>query len=102
MDDFESAPGRLIPLGNATLDLLPAEVGRPGYARADLRPGVVHIGVGGFHRAHQAMYFDELARRGAGRDWGETGVGLHSPQMGEVMSAQDCLYTVVNPRLRDA
>jgi fructuronate reductase/mannitol 2-dehydrogenase len=67
----------------------------PSYSRGDLRPGVVHIGVGGFHRAHQAVYFDELARGGLAREWALTGVGLHSPQMGQVMQAQDCLYLVV-------
>lgn len=95
MNDAEGTRGHVIPLSDAMLPLLPAGVSRPRYARADLRPGIVHIGVGGFHRAHQAVYFDELAGRGAGRDWGVTGVGLHSPQMGEVMNAQDCLYLVV-------
>jgi fructuronate reductase/mannitol 2-dehydrogenase len=60
----------------------------------------VHIGVGGFHRAHQAVYFDELARRGLADGWGLTGVGLHRPQMSEVMRAQDCLYLVVERGVR--
>ncbi len=84
-----------VPLTEAHLRDLPDAVGVPGYDRAALRPGVVHIGVGGFHRAHQAVYFDEIARRGLSTDWGLTGVGLHRPQMGEVMRAQDCLYLVV-------
>ncbi|HYN96025.1 MAG TPA: mannitol dehydrogenase family protein [Pilimelia sp.] len=82
-------------LTDATLHSLPEAVNAPGYERAALRPGVVHIGVGGFHRAHQAVYFDDVARRGLADDWGVTGVGLRSPQMGEVMRAQDCLYLVV-------
>jgi mannitol 2-dehydrogenase len=95
MNDVNGAPDQLVSLGDATLHLLPAGIDQPAYSRADLRPGVVHIGVGGFHRAHQAVYFDELARRGPDPEWGLTGVGLHSPRMGEVMNAQDCLYTVV-------
>jgi fructuronate reductase/mannitol 2-dehydrogenase len=67
----------------------------PSYDRSDLTPAVVHIGVGGFHRAHQAVYFDDLASRGISTDWGITGVGLRSPQMGEVLSDQDHLYTLV-------
>ncbi len=81
-------------LTDDNLASLPATVDVPGYDRAALRRGVVHIGVGGFHRAHQAVYFDDLARRGV-TDWGLTGVGLHRPQMGEVMRRQDCLYMVV-------
>src|SRR3712207_6299278 len=94
-----SAPTRAaapaVPLSDRTLRDLPPEVSTPTYDRAALRPGVVHIGVGGFHRAHQAVYFDELARRGQAGDWGLTGVGLRSPQMGEVLRAQDCMYLVV-------
>jgi fructuronate reductase/mannitol 2-dehydrogenase len=90
-----------IPLNNTTLAALPADVRVPAYRRSDLRPGVVHIGVGGFHRAHQAVYFDELASRGLAGEWSLTGVGLHSPQMGQVMDTQDCLY-VVAERGREA
>jgi fructuronate reductase/mannitol 2-dehydrogenase len=66
----------------------------PPYSREALTPGVVHIGVGSFHRAHQALYFDELAQRGA-TDWGVIGVGLHSRTMKEALEPQDLLYTVV-------
>jgi mannitol 2-dehydrogenase len=74
---------------------LPGGVDVPGYDRTSLEPAVVHIGVGGFHRAHQAVYFDELARTGVSTAWGITGVGLRSPQMGEVLGDQDRLYTLV-------
>ncbi|GAB2594074.1 mannitol 2-dehydrogenase [Paractinoplanes abujensis] len=84
-----------VALTAAALVSLPEGVDAPGYDRAALRSGVVHFGVGGFHRAHQAVYFDELARRGLADGWGLTGVGLHRPEMGEVMRAQDCLYLVV-------
>jgi mannitol 2-dehydrogenase len=86
---------RATPLCDATLSVLPATVDAPLYDRHALRSGVVHFGVGGFHRAHQAVYFDEIARRGLSRQWGVTGVGLHRPRMREVMRAQDCLYMVV-------
>lgn len=56
------------PLTDATLDSLPDGVAAPGYDRRALRPGVVHIGVGGFHRAHQGVYFDDLARQGSAGD----------------------------------
>ena len=85
---------RPVPLSEKTLHELPGEVSVPDYDRGALVPSVVHIGVGGFHRAHQAVYFDELARRGH-RDWGLVGVGMHSPQIGEVLDAQDRLYAVV-------
>jgi mannitol 2-dehydrogenase len=70
------------------------QVGVPGYDRGALTAGVVHISVGGFHRAHQALYFDELAHLGE-TGWGVVGVGLHRPQMGRVLSDQYGLFTVV-------
>jgi mannitol 2-dehydrogenase len=82
-------------LVDAALDAADAsEVGVPEYDRGALRGAVVHIGVGGFHRAHQALYFDELAQLGE-TDWGVVGVGLNRPQMGEVLSDQYGLFTVV-------
>src|SRR4051794_19531773 len=89
-----SAPAVVRPLRNETLDHRPPRVAVPTYDRAELTPGVVHIGVGGFHRAHQALYFDELAERGVG-DWGVIGVGLRSRVMKEALEPQDLLYTVV-------
>ena len=47
----------------------------PDYDRSRLEVGVVHFGVGGFHRAHQAMYHDRLMNRGQGLDWAICGVG---------------------------
>jgi mannitol-1-phosphate/altronate dehydrogenase len=66
----------------------------PGYNRARLEPAIVHFGVGGFHRAHQAVYFDQLAELGFTR-WGMIGVGIRRPEMGQVLDAQDNLFTVV-------
>jgi fructuronate reductase/mannitol 2-dehydrogenase len=88
------APVPPVKLCDAVLDRLPAGVQRPLYDRAALTPSMVHIGVGGFHRAHQAVYLDDLAATGV-TDWGVVGVGLHSPQMGQVLAAQDRLHLVV-------
>jgi mannitol 2-dehydrogenase len=66
----------------------------PNYDRGSLVPAVVHLGVGGFHRAHQAVYFDQLAATGC-TDWGVVGVGISRPELGEVLEAQDHLFLVV-------
>lgn len=69
----------------------------PTYERAAVTTGIVHFGVGGFHRAHQAMYLDRLMNAGQALDWGICGVGLlpHDAHVRDVMAAQDCLYTLV-------
>ncbi|MCU1595949.1 MAG: mannitol dehydrogenase [Frankiales bacterium] len=76
------------------LDGFATTVEVPAYDRSKLVPAVVHFGVGGFHRAHQALYFDELAELGE-TGWGVVGVGLRRPEMGQVLRAQDGLFTVV-------
>jgi mannitol 2-dehydrogenase len=103
MDRIDSSPVRgadagtpAVPLRRANLGRLPAHVEVPRYDRGALRPAVVHISVGSFHRAHQALYFDDLAQAGISDRWGLTGVGLHRPQMRDVLSAQDGLYSVVS------
>lgn len=87
------------PLNARSLAHHAALVSVPTYDRAALRPGVVHLSVGAFHRSHQAVYFDELARRGFGDGWALTGVGLHRRDMKDALDSQDGLYTVVT---RDA
>src|SRR5215813_431211 len=84
-------------LSQSTLDDLPTGVARPEYDRRAVRIGIVHLGVGGFHRAHQAMYLDRLLALGEATDWGICGVGVlpQDAQMAEVMAKQDCLYTLV-------
>lgn len=90
-----SAPTpRPVALREENLDRLPDDVSVPGYDRSALRPAVVHVGVGGFHRAHQGEYLDDLARTGE-TGWGLVGVGLRSPEMGQVMADQDRLYLLV-------
>ena len=82
---------------NQTLSSL--DIATPTYDRARLRPGIVHIGVGGFHRAHQAMYVDALLESGAedAFDWGICGIGVlpGDARMRDVLKAQDGLYTLV-------
>jgi len=87
----------MLPLSTATLDDLDPAVERPTYDRSAVTTGIVHLGVGGFHRAHQAMYVDRLLSEGGDLDWGICGVGvLESDRaMAEALRAQDCLYTVV-------
>ena len=84
-------------LSASTLTSLSPSVWTPRYDRAAVRPGIVHLGVGGFHRAHQALYVDRLLESGEGGGWGICGVGVlpGDRRMAEVMAAQDCLYTLV-------
>jgi mannitol 2-dehydrogenase len=84
-------------LSSSNLATIAETVPVPGYDREQVRTGIVHVGVGGFHRAHEAMYIDALMERGVGHDWGITGVGLlpGDRRMAEVMARQDCLYTLV-------
>jgi fructuronate reductase/mannitol 2-dehydrogenase len=81
-------------LSEATLAGHAGGAALPGYDRSRLAPAVVHIGLGAFHRAHQAAYFDELARSGAGA-WGITGVSLRRPAVPRALAAQDGLYTLL-------
>ena len=72
------------------------EVALPSYDPATLTPGIVHIGVGAFHRSHQAMYIDRLLNTGGHTDWAICGVGLvpSDVRMQGVMAEQDHLYTL--------
>lgn len=84
-----------VPLSNATLQLHSQRIDVPTYDRSALQRGVVHIGAGNFHRAHQAVYFDDLACEGISHEWGVTGISLRSRDVKDLLSAQDGLYTVV-------
>jgi mannitol 2-dehydrogenase len=72
-------------------------IAKPTFDREQLSVGVVHFGLGGFHRAHQAMYLDALMNQGTALDWAICGVGVlsHDKRMDDVMREQDCLYTLV-------
>ena len=87
----------LTTLSNATLDDLPTAVARPTYDRAALRPGIVHIGLGNFHRAHQAWYLHRLMQAGQAHDWAIIGAGVRAGDaaMRDRLKAQDCLTTLI-------
>lgn len=71
----------------------PARAWLPAYRRTEHEPGVVHLGLGAFHRAHQALVFDELLAQGDAR-WGILGVAMRSPEVAQTLRAQDGLYSV--------
>src|SRR3954469_13946674 len=76
------------------LDPAHSRVVMPRYDRTRLTPTVVHLGAGAFHRAHQAVYFDQLADLGH-TGWGVVGVGISRPALGQALAAQDGLFVVV-------
>jgi mannitol 2-dehydrogenase len=87
----------MLPLNAKTLASLPDNLPVPPYDRGQLRTGIVHFGVGGFHRAHEAMYLDRLMADGKALDWAICGVGVMPAdrRMQLVLDAQDGLYTLV-------
>jgi mannitol 2-dehydrogenase len=85
------------PLNARTLSYWRDRLPVPAYDRDLVTPGMVHVGVGGFHRAHQAMYHDRLMNEGTALDWGICGVGVLAQdlRMKQALDAQDGLYTLV-------
>ncbi len=81
----------------ATVESLSQNVAVPGYDREQMSTGIVHFGVGGFHRAHEAMYVDRLLNAGVAGSWGICGVGVlpGDKAMRDALFGQDCLYTLV-------
>jgi fructuronate reductase len=84
-------------LSAATLDRLPATFARPKYNRGALGAGIVHLGLGAFHRAHQAVYSEGVLNDGD-LDWGAIGASLRSAETRDALTPQDNLYTLA---LRD-
>ena len=84
-------------LSLATLNGLPGTVVRPNYERGALKAGILHFGVGNFHRAHQAVYLDDLFNAGHDRDWAIVGAGIFDAEKRgrDILKAQDWLTTVV-------
>lgn len=84
-------------LSNATLGALDARIAVPGYDRTALSTGIVHVGLGNFHRAHQAVYLDDLFNKGLDHDWAICGAGVRAPdaRMRDALMAQDGLSTVI-------
>lgn len=89
--------GKQINLQNATLADLPKAVMRPSYDRQALTPGIIHIGVGNFHRAHQAWYLHRLMQQGKALDWAIIGAGVraYDSAMREKLLSQDCMTTLI-------
>lgn len=81
-------------LSTQSLADLPTDVLRPGYDRAQVKAGVVHLGIGAFHRAHQAVVFDDALNAGDLR-WGIVAASLRSPSVRDQMVPQDGLYTML-------
>ena len=80
-------------LSNATLSLLPKGVVRPAFDRDRMKIGIVHLGIGAFHRAHQAVYTDSVLA-GGDNGWAILGVSLRSGDTRDALGPQDGLYTV--------
>lgn len=84
-------------LSAGTLANLPNDVAAPQYDRAALSPGILHVGVGNFHRAHMSVYLDCLFATGGSQDWAIVGAGVRDSDavMRDSLSAQDWLTSVV-------
>lgn len=98
MDELTASKGETaLRLSNATLAGLPDGILRPRYDRASLTPGIVHVGLGNFHRAHQAWYLHRLMQQGLARDWAIIGASVCAQDraMREKLLAQDCLTTLI-------
>ena len=98
MDELRSdeSPAQ-VALRRDALDRLPEGVARPAYDRESLSPGIVHIGLGNFHRAHQAWYLHRLMQQGTALDWAIVGAGVRpadAAQRARLMD-QDCLTTLI-------
>lgn len=82
-------------LNRATLRDLPEGILVPDYDPADVQPGVLHLGMGNFHRAHEGVYLDRIASNGD-LTWGTVGVGFRAPDeaLNHAAAEQDGLYTL--------
>lgn len=93
-------------LSRQTLGELPEDVRRPTYDQAALSAGIVHIGLGNFHRAHQAWYLHRLMQQGAALDWAIIGAGVRAGDAAQRdrLAAQDYLTTLIelDPKGRSA
>ncbi|KGM07983.1 Multiple polyol-specific dehydrogenase [Methylophaga thiooxydans] len=87
----------VISLSQSNLSQLPKDITYPTYDRSKVKCGIVHVGVGGFHRSHEAFYTDELLGLGASADWGICGVGLREAdrKLRDILKSQDYLYTLI-------
>ena len=86
-----------IKLNAKNLQLLPGEVAIPGYDRSKIKTCIVHIGIGGFHRSHEAFYTDQLLQHNDMTDWGICGIALLDAdyKIFNTLAEQDGLYTLM-------
>ena len=91
------AKSDILPLSDATLAQMPSDLQRPTYDRSSITPGIVHIGLGNFHRAHQAWYLHRLMQQGQAMDWGIIGAGVMTSDAAQRdrLAAQDHLTTLI-------
>ncbi|MBU2881305.1 mannitol dehydrogenase family protein [Psychrosphaera sp. B3R10] len=96
MTQLQKVQAQVNDLNQFNVATLPATIDVPTYDRSKVKAGIVHIGVGGFHRAHQAAYINELLKQPGNEQWGICGVGLLEANRGlrDVLQKQDNLYTV--------
>ncbi|WP_406676000.1 mannitol dehydrogenase family protein [Roseobacter weihaiensis] len=87
----------LMKLSNAALGRLGRNIAQPTYDRSAITPGIVHIGLGNFHRAHQAWYLHRLMQQGEALDWGIIGAGVRAADADQRVRLleQDCLTTLI-------
>ena len=84
-------------LSRKSIASLPDHIFKPQYQFKNIHPGIIHLGLGNFHRAHQALYLDDLFNIGLDHDWGIVGSGVmpHDASMRKALLKQDLLTTVV-------
>jgi mannitol 2-dehydrogenase len=84
-------------LNSKNLSLLPKKVTTPAYDRSKIKTGIVHVGVGGFHRAHEAFYTDQILHCHGVTDWGICGIALLDTdrKIFDTLVSQDGLYTLM-------
>ncbi|MGU3575574.1 mannitol dehydrogenase family protein [Brucellaceae bacterium C25G] len=81
-------------LSSVSIAHLPETIIKPSYDRKNVKAGIVHLGIGAFHRAHQAVYTDDVLQQSSD-DWGIIGVSLRSPDTRDALLPQNGLYTIV-------
>jgi mannitol 2-dehydrogenase len=84
-------------LNQQNLTIIGGHISKPSFDRSKLKTGIVHIGIGGFHRSHQAYYLQELAEKTGSNDWGICGIGLREEDrnISTILKNQDHLYSLL-------
>jgi len=95
--EIQAQQESIVALSDETLSMLPDTIARPSYDRASLTAGIVHIGLGNFHRAHQAWYLHKLMEMGHSHDWAIIGAGVRAGDAAQRdrLAAQNYLTTLI-------